>query len=68
MHRTGRIALVAAMDRNRLIGRGGGLPWRLPADLARRLPCPGCDDPMHVHPYYGPGDFVIDSCTACRYV
>jgi dihydrofolate reductase len=29
------ISIVAAMDRNRLIGRGNALPWRLPADLAR---------------------------------
>ncbi|MFA5938621.1 MAG: dihydrofolate reductase [Sinimarinibacterium sp.] len=28
-----RIALIVAMDRNRLIGRDGGLPWRLPEDL-----------------------------------
>jgi dihydrofolate reductase len=29
------IAIIAAMDRNRLIGDGHGLPWRLPADLRR---------------------------------
>jgi dihydrofolate reductase len=29
-----RIALVVAMARNRVIGRGNALPWRLPADLA----------------------------------
>lgn len=29
-----RLSLVAAMDRNRLIGAGDRLPWRLPADLA----------------------------------
>jgi len=27
------ISLIFAMDRNRLIGADGGLPWRLPADL-----------------------------------
>lgn len=27
------IALIAAMGRNRVIGRDGALPWRLPADL-----------------------------------
>lgn len=27
------ISLIAAMGRNRVIGRDGGLPWRLPADL-----------------------------------
>lgn len=29
------IVLVAAMGRNRVIGKAGGLPWHLPADLAR---------------------------------
>lgn len=28
-----KISLVVAMDRNRLIGNDGKLPWRLPADL-----------------------------------
>lgn len=28
-----RITLIAAMDAQRLIGKGDGLPWRLPADL-----------------------------------
>ena len=29
------IAIVVAMAVNRIIGRDGGLPWRLPADMAR---------------------------------
>jgi dihydrofolate reductase len=29
------ISLIAALDRNRLIGADGRLPWHLPADLAR---------------------------------
>ena len=29
------LTLIAAMARNRVIGRGGAIPWRLPADLAR---------------------------------
>lgn len=28
------VSLIVALDRNGLIGRDGGLPWRLPADLA----------------------------------
>lgn len=28
-----RLALIAAVARNGVIGRGGGLPWRIPADL-----------------------------------
>ncbi|NOT09115.1 MAG: dihydrofolate reductase [Gemmatimonadales bacterium] len=27
------VSLVAAMSENRVIGKGGGLPWRLPKDL-----------------------------------
>jgi dihydrofolate reductase len=27
--------LIAAMDRNRVIGKGGAMPWRLPDDLKR---------------------------------
>jgi dihydrofolate reductase len=30
---TTTLSLIAAMDRNRLIGNGNDLPWRLPADL-----------------------------------
>ena len=30
-----RVALVAALDRNRVIGVRGGIPWRLPDDLKR---------------------------------
>lgn len=29
-----RLSLVLAASRNGIIGRGGGLPWRMPADLA----------------------------------
>jgi len=30
-----KLVLIAAMDRNRLIGTGSGLPWHLPGDLKR---------------------------------
>jgi Zn-finger nucleic acid-binding protein len=36
-----------------------------PRELGRRLTCPSCRARMDVHPYYGPGNVVIDSCSAC---
>ncbi|MEM7408215.1 MAG: dihydrofolate reductase [Pseudomonadota bacterium] len=33
--RPARIALIAAMDRHRLIGAHNAMPWRLPPDMAR---------------------------------
>lgn len=29
------ISIIAAMSRNRVIGRGGAIPWHVPADLRR---------------------------------
>jgi Zn-finger nucleic acid-binding protein len=41
-------------------------PRQLPREeLARRLACPRCAQPMHTHPYYGPGNTVIDTCEPC---
>jgi Zn-finger nucleic acid-binding protein len=34
-------------------------------ELERRVTCPSCHARMDVHPYYGPGNVVIDSCSAC---
>lgn len=39
-----------------------------PDQLRRLLTCPGCNARMEVHPYYGPGNVVIDSCARCSYV
>jgi Zn-finger nucleic acid-binding protein len=36
-----------------------------PRELQRRLVCPHCRQRMDVHPYYGPGNIVIDSCSEC---
>ncbi len=30
--------------------------------------CPNCDRTMEVHPYYGPGNQIIDSCSRCGLV
>jgi Zn-finger nucleic acid-binding protein len=34
----------------------------------RELHCPACAQRMETHPYYGPGNVVIDSCARCRLV
>ncbi len=42
-----------------------------PIDLSqyeRQLSCPGCRGKMEVHPYFGPGNVVIDSCGSCGYL
>ena len=36
--------------------------------LARSLTCPSCLRDMSTHPYYGPGNVVIDTCDACNVV
>ena len=39
-----------------------------PRELERRLVCPRCRERMDVHPYYGPGNIVIDSCAGCNVI
>jgi len=34
-------------------------------ELERRVACPNCRTLMLVHPYYGPGNVVMDSCEGC---
>jgi Zn-finger nucleic acid-binding protein len=36
--------------------------------LNHQRECPHCREAMDVHPYYGPGNTVIDSCRDCRLV
>ncbi|MFV0442297.1 MAG: zf-TFIIB domain-containing protein [Planctomycetaceae bacterium] len=36
--------------------------------LAHERECPICHDAMEVHPYYGPGNTIIDSCSVCHLV
>ncbi|MFK8031987.1 MAG: zf-TFIIB domain-containing protein [Gammaproteobacteria bacterium] len=37
-------------------------------NIERAVNCPDCSTPMATHEYYGPGDFIIDSCSDCRIV
>jgi Zn-finger nucleic acid-binding protein len=38
------------------------------AQLLVKRNCPSCGNEMEVHPYYGPGTVVLDSCASCRVV
>jgi Zn-finger nucleic acid-binding protein len=35
------------------------------AELARQVSCPACGQIMDTHPYLGPGNVVIDTCSTC---
>ena len=37
-------------------------------DLERKVRCPACTGPMTTHPYYGPGNVVIDGCETCELI
>ncbi|MCG6157691.1 zf-TFIIB domain-containing protein [Rubinisphaera margarita] len=39
-----------------------------PRELSERAFCPDCSAPMDCHPYYGPGNAVIDACTRCGWI
>ena len=39
-----------------------------PEALSQVIECPQCQKPMEVHPHYGPGRAVIDSCDECHLV
>jgi Zn-finger nucleic acid-binding protein len=34
-------------------------------EFRRRITCPTCSRELATHPYYGPGNVVIDSCDTC---
>ena len=38
------------------------------AELEREIDCPYCGQVMDTHPYYGPGNVVIDNCPRCSVV
>jgi Zn-finger nucleic acid-binding protein len=38
------------------------------SELTRKMTCPGCQTPLATHPYYGPGNVVIDTCEPCEFV
>lgn len=49
--------------------RGTSKPVPVDAEqLKVVVDCPSCQRAMEVHPYYGPGNVVIDSCSQCGLV
>ena len=38
------------------------------AQLKVRCTCPACGDQTEAHPYYGPGNCVLDTCRHCKLV
>lgn len=62
-----RTAFADAIARRRAAAAGPGIA-PLPVDqreLSRTMKCPSCGARMDVHPYFGPGNVVIDTCSAC---
>lgn len=43
---------------------GPAIPLQ-PTELDRKMSCPVCSARMITHPYYGPGNVVIDNCSTC---
>ncbi len=37
-------------------------------ELSRRIRCPSCGKMMETHPYYGPGNFVVETCRFCKII
>ncbi len=63
--------LFAMLVRNRRAEYRGAAshPTTLDSNhLDGELHCPACRNAMDVHPCYGPGHIVIDSCSNCRLV
>ncbi len=52
------------------VAESAELPFRPidPHELERRMDCPKCRQPMETHPYYGPGNVVIDVCPRCHLI
>ena len=65
-----RAAFASVVNARRSNAVGPGHP-PAPVDareLERQIRCPGCAAKMDVHPYYGPGSVVIDTCRSCNLI
>ncbi|MBN2446799.1 MAG: zf-TFIIB domain-containing protein [Phycisphaerae bacterium] len=39
-----------------------------PSEFKRHLRCPHCEQDFDTHPYYGPGNVVVDTCGECALI
>lgn len=62
-----RRSFAEVINARRAAARGSGrIPGPLDrSELDRLVTCPQCRQRMDAHPYYGPGNIVIDTCTRC---
>ena len=62
-----RGVFIQVIDRRRASAKGPGtIPGPLDRrELERAVTCPQCRQRMDVHPYYGPGNVIIDTCSRC---
>jgi len=65
-----RHTFTELVTRRRASAAGPGTPPAQidPRELHRAVTCPRCRHRMDVHPYYGPGNVVIDTCGSCDIV
>lgn len=67
--RSEHFGAVVRERRSRREGREGETAQPIDqTEYRRRVNCPSCLLKMEVHPYYGPGNVVIDSCHRCEYI
>lgn len=61
-------SIVHERQRQRISGEPAEPRPISPAAFDRHLNCPSCLQKMEVHPYYGPGNVVVDSCSQCGFI
>ena len=59
---------LVLLRRSRAAGEGERPRPINPLELERAIPCPICSQVMDTHPYYGPGNIVIDNCPTCHII
>jgi Zn-finger nucleic acid-binding protein len=56
------------LRRSRAVGEGESPKPLNRKELERKITCPICSQLMDTHPYYGPGNVVIDNCASCHLI